>query len=46
MAQPVPTKPGNVALTRIGHTYDNRFGMTPMAQEKGKQSPTEAVFGK
>lgn len=46
MAQPTPSKPGNVKITPVGHTFDGKFGNTPNAQEKGKSSPTTQTFGK
>lgn len=46
MTQSKPSKPGNVAIKKVGHTYDNRFGNTPTAQERGKESATEQTFGK
>jgi len=46
MTQPKISKPGNVTITKIGHTYDNRFGICPDVKEKGKQAPIEQSFGK
>lgn len=46
MAQPVPTKPGNVAITKVGHTHGTKFGVNPNLQERGKSEPTPQTFGK
>lgn len=46
MTQPVPSKPGNVKITKVGHTFDGKFGNTPNAQEKGASTPTPQTFGK
>ncbi len=46
MPQPAISKPGSVTITKIGHTFDNRFGIAPMLQEKGKSTPTVQTFGK
>lgn len=47
MAQPVPSKPGNVKITPVGHTFDGKFGNNPNVQERGKSgTPTPQTFGK
>jgi len=46
MAQPKPSKPGNVQITKVGHTFDGKFGINPNAQEKGQTTPTPQTFGK
>lgn len=46
MTQPMPTKPGSVGITKVGHTFDGKFGQNPNAQEKGKTSATPITFGK
>ena len=41
------TKPGNVPITRVGHTYSTQHGSDPNAQVRGRPSqPTPEVFGK
>lgn len=46
MAQSKPTKPGNVMITRVGHTHGTKFGVNPNLQEQGKSEPTPVTFGK
>ena len=46
MAQPTPSKPGNVQITKVGHTFDKKFGNDPNVQERGKDTPTPITFGK
>lgn len=46
MAQPIPSKPGNVKITPVGHTSGTKFGTNPSVQEKGASTPTPLTFGK
>lgn len=46
MTQPKPTKPGNVMITKTGHTFGTKFGVNPNLQERGKSEPTSQSFGK
>lgn len=46
MTQPKPTKPGNVLITKVGHTFGTKFGVNPNLQERGKSEPTSESFGK
>ncbi len=46
MTQPKPTKPGNVQITKVGHTISSKFGQSPTMKAKGDESITPISFGK
>jgi len=47
MPESLSNKPGNVGITKIGHTTGTKFGMDPSVQEKGGAGgPTPITFGK
>jgi hypothetical protein len=41
-----PSKPGNVKITPVGHTYSGKHGSNPNATVRGGSKPTEQTFGK
>jgi hypothetical protein len=42
-----PSKPGNVQITKIGHTFSGSHGSNPSAKVKGvSTTPTPITFGK
>lgn len=42
-----PSKPGNLKITPVGHTYSGRHGIDPNAKVRGGSSqPTQQTFGK
>ena len=44
MPAPSTSKAGDAKLVKVGHTIGRHFGSNPMAQQKGKDSPTEITF--
>ena len=41
-----PTKPGNISITRVGHTTNQSFGNSPDVRVKGRSElPAPLTFG-
>ena len=41
-----PSKPGNIMITRIGHTQNDSFGSSPSRNVRGRPTdPSPIVFG-